>query len=85
MKDGAALSLDPLAGPLTVGKNLIIENGLTLTLPRKLPPDWTPVLHVRGTITGELEAPPHAYMDLDPATGTVFVKLRPIGTLLMVR
>ena len=84
VKNGGALSLDPNAEKLLeVGKNLVIENGAKITLPKKLPTAFTPVLKVNGNITGEFEKPYYAHVDY--ANGRVSVRYRPTGTLLMVR
>jgi len=90
LHDGAILSLTPNSSlptlncsVLTVGRNLHIAGGASLDLPRKLPPDWTPVLEVRGEIYGAFEIPGHAYHKIE--NGVLSVKLRPVGTLLMVR
>jgi len=83
LKPGAKLFLDPQKGPLTIGKNLHIAGGASLDLPRKLPLDWAPALIVNGQITGDFAKPAHAYVKIED--GTLSVKQRPIGTLLLVR
>ena len=86
VKDGGMISADPDAGELLdVGKNLIIEKGAKLDVPKKLSADFRPVLKVHGTITGKFEQPNHAYIEYDHANGLVSVRFRPTGTLLMVR
>jgi len=84
-KDGV-IEADPDAPELLkVGKNLVLEDGAQLALPKKLSMDWKPVLEVRGKIIGEFERPNHAYVDYDHANGLVSVRFRPTGTLLLIR
>jgi len=86
VKDGGILEADPEAPKLMeVGKNLVLESGAKILLPKKLSTGWKPVLKVNGNITGEFEKPNHAYVDYNHAAGLVSVRYRPTGTLLMVR
>ena len=82
LENNATLNLTPNA-PLVVGKNLHIASGAKLVLPSKLPADWAPVLDVRGQITGAFNYPATAHHKIED--GVIFVKDRPVGTLLMVR
>jgi len=84
LNDGGTLALNPDA-VLTVGKNLYLAEGALLSLPRKLPGVFVPVLKVNGKVEGSFTPPSHAYWKYDEQAKTFLVKLRPTGTLLMVR
>ena len=83
LEPGATLGYDPKNAPLTVGKNLVIKPGALLNLPRRLPSDWTPLVKVNGKITGTFAPPNHAYVKIE--NNILFIKQRPVGTMLMVR
>jgi len=86
VNDGGILDLVPGdVHCMEVGGRLHIAEGAILSLPRKLPSDWTPVLKVGDYFTGAFTPPPHAYWTYDEKTKTFLAKLRPTGTLLMVR
>jgi hypothetical protein len=87
--DGGALSLDPAAGPMSVGKNLLLGQGAKLALPPKIAnTSFEPVLLVAGKIEGVFtDVPANArvlYHELG-GMSAVSVQRKSIGTLLMVR
>jgi autotransporter-associated beta strand protein len=87
LEQGATLALDPWAlKELEVGKNIYIAGGAMLSLPRKLPSEFTPVLRVGGKFVGEFtDTPPHAYVKYDHENGLFCVRHRPVGTLLIMK
>jgi len=88
VNDGGILDLIPSDDPdevFEVGGRLHIAEGAVLKLPRKLPAVWTRVLKVGDYFTGAFTPPPNAYWEFDETEKTFRVKLRPTGSLLMVR
>ena len=84
IEDGATLSLDPDKGPLTIGKHLFLASGASIQLPRRIPAVWKPLLVVGGEIKAEIpEKQDNAYFKVEG--NTVYVKLRPRGTLMIIR
>ena len=85
VRNGGTLALDPESGALLVGKNLILDAGSILSIPRaSLTDEWQPVLRAANKITGEFsEKPEYAFVRI--AGNEVSVKFRAIGSTIIIR
>ena len=85
VKDGGTLLLDPSAGAMSVGHNLVLEPGAKLALPPKFRDTmFAPILDVEGEITGAFTDIPAA-IRLQREGNTLLAKYQSPGTLFIVR